>query len=260
MRGFIACRNVYQQTLRFCTANAKHKTAGMIVIGDEILKGEVADTNSTFSCKVLHDLGVKLKKISVVGDNINAVSEEVAEFSQLYDYVITTGGIGPTHDDITFEGVAKAFDEPLVMNKDIQDICDKYNHRFSKIKLSKIPQSAQLRYYPELKFPRIAIKNVFLFPGVPQLFEKAFSVVAKDSFSGNGPFYTKAVYLNVTEEEILTQLNLIVKLCPNVEFGSYPNMYNDNYKVKITIESSDERATDEAYSRLLKLIPAEMIV
>ncbi|KAL3267763.1 hypothetical protein HHI36_006890 [Cryptolaemus montrouzieri] len=117
-----------------------------------------------------------------------------------------------------------------------------------------------LKYYSELKFPRITVRNVFIFPGIPQFYEKAFCVVARDSFECYGRFYTRNVYLNATEEQILKNLNLLVKLCPGVEFGSYPVMNDANYKVKITIESSDEKTTNEAFSKLLELIPQQVIV
>ncbi|XP_045473631.1 FAD synthase-like [Harmonia axyridis] len=246
--------------MEYASINKRHKTAGMIVIGDEILKGQVTDTNSPISCKILHDLGVKMKKISVVGDNITDVSDEVALFSSSFDYVITTGGIGPTHDDITFEGVAQAFNEPLVINTEIQALCEKYNHECSKIKLSRIPKSAKLKFYRDLKFPGISVKNVFIFPGIPEFFQKAFQVVAQDSFLCNGRFFSKAVYLNASEEQILKDLNSLVALCPAVEFGSYPKINDEYYKVKITIESSDEEATNEAYTKLLELLPKQVVV
>ncbi|XP_044754211.1 FAD synthase-like [Coccinella septempunctata] len=246
--------------MEYASINKIHKTAGMIVIGDEILKGQVTDTNSPLSCQILHDLGVKMKKISVVGDDITAVSSEVSHFSSSYDYVITTGGIGPTHDDITFEGVAQAFSEPLVNNTEIQALCEKYNHQCSKIKLSRIPLSAKLKFYPELKFPRISVRNVFLFPGIPEFFQKAFLVVAKDSFQCSGRFYSKSVYLNATEEQILKDLNSLVALCPAVEFGSYPKINDECYKLKITIESSDEETTNKAYLKLLELVPKQVVV
>ncbi|XP_030747805.1 FAD synthase-like isoform X2 [Sitophilus oryzae] len=102
------------------------KTAGVLVIGDEILKGEVPDTNSTLIAQELHNFGLKLKKITVVADDINDISEEVRYFSKKYDYVLTTGGIGPTHDDVTYEAVALAFDVPLVLHSDLEKICSKF--------------------------------------------------------------------------------------------------------------------------------------
>uniref|UniRef100_A0A171A6Z3 Fad synthase-like protein isoform x3 n=1 Tax=Triatoma infestans TaxID=30076 RepID=A0A171A6Z3_TRIIF len=95
------------------------RTAGIIVIGDEVLKGQVADSNVHFLAKKLHSLGIKLCKVSIIPDDIEIIAKEVAEFSIKYDQVITSGGIGPTHDDVTYEGIGAAFLQPLILNQEL---------------------------------------------------------------------------------------------------------------------------------------------
>jgi molybdenum cofactor synthesis domain-containing protein len=107
-------------------SSVQAKTAGILVIGDELLKGEVVDTNGPHITKELHNLGVKVKKISIIGDEVDEISDEIKTFSKSYSYVITTGGIGPTHDDVTFEAVAKAFSVPLALNPQLRRLCEKF--------------------------------------------------------------------------------------------------------------------------------------
>uniref|UniRef100_A0A1Y1LJX0 MoaB/Mog domain-containing protein n=1 Tax=Photinus pyralis TaxID=7054 RepID=A0A1Y1LJX0_PHOPY len=112
--------------IMFSSSTSAVKTVGLLVIGDEILKGQVVDSNSHYITKRLHQLGLKVEKITVTGDNKDEISEEVKNFSLRYDYVITTGGIGPTHDDVTFESVAEAFNEPVILHPELVKICAQF--------------------------------------------------------------------------------------------------------------------------------------
>ncbi|XP_017775599.1 PREDICTED: FAD synthase-like [Nicrophorus vespilloides] len=245
------------------------KTAAVIVIGDEILNGEVLDTNSNYVAKTLHNLGVKLEKISVIGDNIDEIANETKLFSERYDYVITTGGIGPTHDDVTFTAIAKAFNEELLPHPTLVKVCSKFYNTTDLdapgMKLCFIPASAKLNFGDvkpgERKgYPNVSIKNVYIFPGIPQLLEKSLDMVAPKLFSSNNKFYKNKVYFNVTEQVILDVLNRLVEEFPDVMFGSYPELFNSTYKVKITIESTNEEATTKATKKLLESVPKDFLV
>ncbi|XP_018567110.1 FAD synthase-like isoform X2 [Anoplophora glabripennis] len=243
-------------------------TAGIIVIGDEILKGEVADTNSTFLAAEFHQLGVQLKKISVVGDIVNEVAEEVQHFSKSYDYVITSGGIGPTHDDITYEAVAVAFEEKLVLHPELKDICAKFyntsNVNCPGMKLAYVPESARLNFIgvkgQKMIYPNVSVNNVYMFPGIPELLIKSFNNLKEILFKSNKKFYSKMVYFNITEDKIAEVLQVLVEEYPEVQFGSYPKLLHSVYKVKVTIESCKEESTIQAYKKLLTLIPKRYIV
>ncbi|KAF5286719.1 hypothetical protein FQR65_LT12472 [Abscondita terminalis] len=248
---------------------SKIKTAGIIIIGDEILKGQVVDTNSKYMTVKLHKLGIRCKKISVVGDVVDEISEEVKTFSNLYDYVITTGGIGPTHDDVTFEGVAKAFGEPIILHPELVKLCvDFYKTEDVNspgMKLARVPQSAVLNYVDDevsnrKSYPNVSVKNVYIFPGIPQLFERSFDSLASVLFKSSNKFYTRVVYFNVTEDKIAKALMVIAQEYPNVLVGSYPELFNKSYQVKITIESTEEKLTKEAYFKLLQIVPRDSIV
>ncbi|KAK4875120.1 hypothetical protein RN001_011542 [Aquatica leii] len=246
------------------------KTAGIIIIGDEILKGHIIDTNSKYMTTRLHKLGVRCKKISVIGDDIDEISNEVQAFSQRYDYVITTGGIGPTHDDVTFEAVAKACNEPIILHPELVKLCvDFYKTEDVNspgMKLARVPKSAILTFVDDKSgsnkksYPNVSIRNIYMFPGIPQLFEKAFDILGAELFKSSDKFYTKVVYFNVTEEKIANALMAVTQQHPDVVIGSYPEMFNNSYKVKITIESTIKEKVENAYDRLLRIVPKESIV
>ncbi|XP_019762991.2 FAD synthase [Dendroctonus ponderosae] len=242
--------------------------AGIVVIGDEILKGEVFDTNSTFLAKELHRLGLKLKKISVVSDDVQEIGDEIRLFSKTFDYVLTTGGIGPTHDDVTYEGVALAFNEPLVLHPELKDICCEFYRTTDPLsagmKLAYIPRSSRLHYKTvsgaNLSYPNVSVKNVYMFPGIPELLKKTVSEVGPLLFRSNKRFFTRAFYCNVAEYRIITELQQVVDEFPSVQFGCYPKLHHSIYQVKITVESCCEDSTSKAYERLKELIPAHYIV
>ncbi|XP_019877956.2 FAD synthase isoform X1 [Aethina tumida] len=249
------------------TVEKKKKTTGIIVIGDEILKGEVIDTNSHFLAKGLHKLGLNLNKISVIGDNVEDVCKEVKKFSEHYDYVITSGGIGCTHDDITFEAVGKAFDSPLVVHPELQQICSKFfnttDPKHPGMKLAKVPSDAKLNYSQsemKVKYPIISVHNVYIFPGIPQFLEHAFTAAGDQLFKSDNKFYTMYVFCNTTEDKLTQALNSVVKMYPKVQFGSYPSINNSIYKVKITVESNQANLTKEAHDKLILAIPQNFIV
>ncbi|XP_062598134.1 FAD synthase-like [Saccostrea cucullata] len=246
-------------------------TAGIIVIGDEILKGQTADTNSHFLCKHLFTLGVKVKKISVIGDDLEVIAKEVCEFSSRYTHVITSGGIGPTHDDLTFEGVAKAFNDVVSPHPDIVELCRQFwgaeDLSSPKMKLAMIPKSARLVYGvnkktgEKNKFPLVVVNNVYIFPGVPSIMERSF-IALEDLFKNpDAHFYTEEIFVQQDEVSIAAILNEVdqeFKL--DVTLGSYPDFHNSYYKVKLMLESSKPEQIHKAIASLKEKLPEGSIV
>ncbi|XP_071120075.1 FAD synthase-like [Mytilus edulis] len=246
-------------------------SAGIIVIGDEILKGQTEDTNSHFICKHLFSLGVKVKKISVIGDDLDTIAREVSLFSKSFTHVITTGGIGPTHDDKTFEGIAKAFDDVLEPNPVLVELCKEYFGPASldspKMKLAMVPKSATTvyGYHPETgqknKFPLVTIKNVYIFPGVPQLLERSFITLEHLFKNPSKDFYTREIYVDKDEVSIADILNTVDSKHNNtVILGSYPDFNNSYYKVKLVLESETKKDLDDACHTLTESLPKDCIV
>ncbi|MBN3310048.1 FLAD1 synthase, partial [Amia calva] len=159
-------------------------TAAIIIIGDEILKGHTQDTNSGFLCRGLRAVGVSVRRVSVIGDDVEAIAEEVATTAPRHHLVLTSGGIGPTHDDITFEGVARAFQEPLQPHPELTSLVQRFfgesDPSSAPMKLALVPASSRLHYGSDLqtgrplRFPLVSVRNVYVFPGIPSLLERAF--------------------------------------------------------------------------------------
>lgn len=230
-------------------------TAGIIVIGNEILSGKVADTNSSYLCKELRALGVDVERISVIPDVIDVIADEVRSQSASFDFVFTSGGVGPTHDDLTLDGVARAFGEELVLNPALASRIERAQGsppNESQLKMAKIPSGAVLVDAGDLWFPVIIVKNVHVFPGIPSLLQRKFESV-RERFRGV-PFRLRRVYLTRRESEIAAVLNGVLLDFPQVLMGSYPRTGGEEFFVMITLESRDEdylkRSLDELLARL----------
>ncbi|CAD5213181.1 unnamed protein product [Bursaphelenchus okinawaensis] len=246
-------------------------TCGILVIGDEILNGSTTDTNSHFLCSKLHNRGVAVKKITVIGDNVDEIAQEIKIFSGRYDVVLTTGGIGPTHDDRTFEGLGLAFDEALEINKDLFQVVEVF---LKKTKLAdvdsavekfcKIPLSAKLLWgkdgAPQTPdqmscFPSVQLNNVVCFPGVPKFCRLAYDQVEDTLFPQDetSNFYNEILYLRRNEvylQENLTKIADNFKSQPHITIGSYPIMDNSYFKTKLVVESSNSDDGQKAMEQL----------
>lgn len=239
---------------------APAKTAGIIIIGDEILTGKVQDSNSFFLTKELWSLGVTVCRISVIPDDTAVIAGEVGAFSKQYDYVFTSGGIGPTHDDITIEGISRAFGVKTVISEALRKVLEQRHANLTpeQLKMAEVPEGAELIADGELKFPLIKFGNVFIFPGIPQLLIKKFRAIEK-RFSGPRIFLRR-VYFRESESVLACYLNEIVAGGKGVKIGSYPATGDEDYSVMVTLESTDENRLDSAARELLAMVPKEKIV
>lgn len=236
------------------------KTAGIIIIGDEILSGKTKDDNSFFMAQQLWAHGIYLRRICVVPDSVEDIAETIRDFSEKFDYVFTSGGIGPTHDDVTIEGISKAFGVSPVIDKTLREFLEAKQGELTpeQLKMAEVPEGSELITDRTIGFPLIKFKNIFIFPGIPQLLRKKFFVIEK--FFNEPRIYLKKIFINEPESKIAPLLNEIVKKYKNVKVGSYPEMDNDAYTVKITLESSDKFCLKKAVESLLGKIPKEKIV
>ncbi|OWF52384.1 FAD synthase-like [Mizuhopecten yessoensis] len=271
LRRIISIFSHINPTFRTVMTSSNECSAGIIVIGDEILKGQTADTNSHFICKHLFSWGVKVKRISVVGDDLQTIAKEISDFSQKFTHVITTGGIGPTHDDVTFEGVAQAFGDKLSPNPDIVKLCKEYfgaeDMSSPKMKLAMVPSTARLVYGvtkktgEKNKFPLVVIRNVCVFPGVPSILERSF-VTLEDLFKNPaGKCYMEEIYVEKDEVSIAAVLTEFDdKHRREVTLGSYPDFTNSFYKVKLTLESNKADFLSQAKRSLIDKLPEGSVV
>jgi FAD synthetase len=219
----------------------------------------VQDGNAFFMAQELWSHGVKLCKISVIADSVDEIAEEVRKFSDRFDYVFTSGGIGPTHDDITIEGISKAFNVRTVIDPTLKRVLETRQGTLSpaQLRMAEVPEGAELFNDDSLSFPLIKFRNVFIFPGIPQLLRKKF--IALEKVFHEPVIYLKKIYVNESETRIAPVLNKIVKRYQKVKIGSYPIMENKDYSVMITLESLDASSLSSAYMSLLEDIPADKL-
>ncbi|XP_048784974.1 FAD synthase isoform X2 [Lagopus muta] len=257
-----------------CRAMAGHSsasTAGIIIIGDEILKGHTQDTNSFFMCRRLRALGVRVARVSVVPDEVDAIAAEVAAFASCFTFVLTSGGIGPTHDDVTFEAVAKAFGEKVAPHPELVALVHKFfgktDMQCPEMKLARIPESSRLNYGTDrltgsaFKYPLVSVRNVYIFPGIPALMERALDGLSHLFRSEQTCFHSRAIYVAADEVQIapvLDQANASFQ--DRVSLGSYPDWANNYYRVKLTLDSESEQHLEEAHGFLMEKLPPGVVV
>ena len=237
------------------------KTAGIVLIGNEILSGKVADQNALYLCREFRTLGVDVRKVSVIPDEVDLIAREVAEFSRAYDWVFTSGGVGPTHDDVTIEGVARAFGRPVVRDASLVAALEAvYQGRINdaRLKMAEVPQGAELLASDHLIVPVIVVGNVHVFPGVPEIFRRKFDAI-KERFREQ-PYLLRSVFFQVGEGTLAEHLNAMLRSFPELLCGSYPEFTNAEYKVRVTLESKEPEYLEAALRDLLSRLPADAVV
>ena len=220
-----------------------------VVIGEEILSGKFADENGPFLIRRLRELGADLRRLVVIGDGVDEIADEVRRCSDRYQRVITTGGVGPTHDDRTFLGVARAFDEPLVEHAELRARLLGYGlpPNDATLRMAQVPQSAVL-VAGSGEYPVIAVRNVFVFPGVPKLMRKKFDAI-QQHFAGT-VVATARLETDRPETDIAADLTAVQDAEPNVQIGSYPRFDDGAFRVIVTLESRDGAALERARAAL----------
>ena len=234
-------------------------TAGLIIIGDEILSGRTQDTNSNFIANKLIKAGIKLEQIRTIQDNQQTIIDTVKAFHKSYTYVFTTGGIGPTHDDITSESIAIAFNKEFCFHKEafkiLEDYYPKGEFNEGRKKMAKMPASSELILNPLTVCPGFRIENVFVFPGVPEIMKKMFVNVLKNIKKGESKKII-TINTNLYESLIAEKLSIIQEENPKCSIGSYP--YFDNVSntrgVNIVISSWELKNLDNIANEIEEMI------
>jgi FAD synthetase len=236
--------------------------AGIVVIGNEILSGKTVDSNSAFLARELRQLGVTLKRITVIPDELDVIAETVRDFHRQFDIVFTSGGVGPTHDDITIEGVARALGRQVIVHPLLESKIREYLNGRSvnaaHLKMAEVPEGAELLMDDRLRFPTIKVENIYVLPGIPEILQQKF-LALKDRFSVD-PYHLKIIYTNEIESTIAAYLHDTLRAYPDLLLGSYPKIGNDEYRVKLTLESKDENYVERAFTHLLNLLPQGCVV
>jgi FAD synthetase len=232
------------------------KTAGIVIIGNEVLSGKTQDSNSYFLCTELRQLGVEVQKISTIPDIIELIGHEVTDFARRFDFVFTTGGVGPTHDDVTIDGIAHGFSVAVVRHPDIeqrmrQRLGSDVNE--ARLRMANVPEGAELLATEALFAPVIKFRNVYIFPGIPKILHERFHTI-KETFRET-PYLLKNVFVKYGEGVIATMLNEVLAKFPELMLGSYPVLDIPDYKVKVTLESKDPVYLERALESFLSSLP-----
>ena len=237
------------------------RTAGLIVIGNEILSGKVVDTNAPFLARELRALGVELRRILTIPDELDEIATTVAAFHRAYDVVCTSGGIGPTHDDVTIAGIAQGLGRRVVRHPDIEGKLREFygeHVNAARLKMSEVPEGAELIIDAKLGFPTIKCENLYVLPGIPQLFEQKFAGL-RERFAV-APYVLRVVYTRAGEGAIAEHLDATLAAFPELLLGSYPKLGDADYAVKLTLESKDHAYVERALAHLLGLLPADSVI
>lgn len=220
------------------------KSAGIIIIGNEILSGRTQDKNISYMGRCLEKLGIVLAEVIIIPDDEETIINRVKAYSDKYDYVFTTGGIGPTHDDITTSSIAKAFSVKLLRNPDAVACMERYYEpgtlTEARLKMADIPEGATLIDNPVSGAPGIQIKNVFILAGVPDIMEAMFDSLT-NRLVGGPPILTASVCTNLTESKLAEGMSIIQEECKEVSIGSYPYFKRGKLGVNIVLRSTDKQ-------------------
>ena len=242
-------------------ADTVDRTAGIIVIGNEILSGKVVDTNSPFLTRELRRLGVAVRRILTIPDELDDIAAAVAEFHRTYDIVFTSGGVGPTHDDVTIEGVARGLGRKVIRHPAIEArIREFYKDQANdaRLKMAEVPDGTELIVDGRLGFPTLKCENVYVLPGIPEILEQKFHAI-RDRFAAS-PYFLRVVYTRDGEGSIAEHLNATLARFPELLLGSYPKIGDPDYAVKLTLESKDQAYVERALAHLLATLPASAVV
>jgi molybdenum cofactor synthesis domain-containing protein len=232
----------------------------MVVVGNEILSGKVQDSNAWFAARELRKLGVALKRIAVVPDETEPIAAEVAYCARTFDFVLTSGGVGPTHDDITMEAVARAFGRKVVTHPELERVIrEHFTERLAiGLKMAEVPEGAVLNAVGDLRFPTVQVENVYILPGIPQIFEPKLMALA--GRFATDPYFIRMIYTSAGEGSIAEHLNECLVRYPELLLGSYPRIGHSEYRVKLTLESKNREYLESAFGYLLELLPRDVVV
>jgi len=220
----------------------KEFTSAILIIGNEILSGRTVDKNTSFIAKWLGDLGISVEEVKIIPDKENVIISSINELRKTYQYVFTTGGIGPTHDDITSESVAKAFGRNYDYNKEAYAILEKYyvNSEFNegRKKMARMPEAATLIYNEQGSAPAFSVENVFVLPGIPSYVELMLPQLKNVLISGK-KIISDSVDAKVRESTIAVDLASIQNKYPDVDIGSYPYSKEGGFGTVLVLRAVD---------------------
>jgi len=238
------------------------RTACALVIGNELLSGKVLDANVQALATSLRALGIRLSRVVMLPDEIEILAPEIRRLSADFDVVFTSGGVGPTHDDVTVEAVARAFDVGVTLDPTLSELLrGAYGERITDAHLlmARVPVGAVLRGSPEVQWPTPVMNNVWILPGIPDLFKLKLLTV-RAWLRGPAPFVSRALFLLLDEPLLKPMLDAVVLRHPQVEIGSYPKWFEPTYRTQITFDAETSETAEAALNDLRGLLQPSDVV
>jgi len=243
------------------TKNTK-VNAAILIIGNEILSGRTQDTNTSTLANWLNLIGVKVNEVRVIPDIEKKIIDTLNVLRVENDYVFTTGGIGPTHDDITAQSVSKAFNLKFEIHKKAFKILEAYykpgEFNEGRQKMVWMPENAELILNPTSGAPGFSVENVFCLPGVPSILKSMLGGL-KNRIVGGQPILSHTISLRTVESEIASSLTEVQDKNKEVEIGSYPFFHAGKLGVSIVLRSEDQKKIDYCNSQILKFVKQKKI-
>jgi len=236
--------------------------ASILIIGNEILSGRTQDTNTGTLANWLNSLGVKVIEVRIIPDEEKIIIDTLNLLRKTYNYVFTTGGIGPTHDDITAQSVSKALNIKYEIHKEAFKILESYykpgEFNEGRQKMVWMPKDAELILNPTSGAPGFYVDNVFCLPGVPSILKSMLGGL-KNKIVGGEPILSHTISLKTVESEIANSLTKVQDQNKDVEIGSYPFFHAGKLGVSIVIRSVDQTKIDQCNSQILEFVDEKKI-
>ncbi len=233
--------------------------AAVLIIGDEILSGRTKDANLAILANKLGSIGIEITEARVIPDVEDTIISTVNELRAAYTYLFTTGGIGPTHDDITADAIAKAFGVTIGVRVDARAILEAHYPKEmlndARLRMARIPDGAELIDNPVSRAPGFRLENVHVLPGIPLLVEVMVDGIL-EKLSGGAILHTHTISAFVAEGQMADGLRQIQGALPEVRIGSYPFLRAGKVGASLVCRSTDQAALEEALTRIRKLIAA----
>ena len=237
-------------------------TACALLIGNELLNGSVDDCNLVVLARTLHELGIRLKRALVLPDHVETLSAEISAASQQFDVVFTSGGVGPTHDDVTVCAAARAFGVDTVIDEEMRRaLINHYGDPLSAAhtRLALVPDGASMMKLPRTTWPTVVMRNVWILPGVPAIFQAKLDAV-RYFLKGPVTYHCCAVLCRSDELSLKQLIDLTVQANPKVEVGSYPLWPPTDAQTKITFEGTDTEHLKHAVDQFVGGLPANDLI
>lgn len=228
------------------------RNAAALVIGTELLSGKIRDENLFRLSQCLRALGIELGRVIFCPDDRATIVRDVRELTAMFDVVFTSGGVGPTHDDVTIEAIAEAQGKTVTESPELRAAIEKlYGKKTSAAHLlmARVPSGAELIESASARWPTIVSERVWVLPGVPELFHSKLMVV-REHLRGPHAFFTEIVHCSAEEADVKDILDDVVKAHPQCEIGSYPKWFEPRYKTRFTIDARDSNVARAAAERL----------